>query len=60
MVVGQKAAVNFYELAGSPVRVNALDLARGGIDHAVYGYHAELLAKAAGLVKVNWATPTTP
>ena len=60
VVVGQKAAVNFYELAGSPVRVNALDLARGGIDHAVYGYHAELLAKAAGLVKVNWATPTTP
>ncbi|MFD8101939.1 hypothetical protein ACFV24_20570 [Nocardia fluminea] len=60
VVVGHRSAVNFYELPGSPVRVNALDLARGGIDHAVYGYHSELLAKAAGLVKVAWATPETP
>lgn len=60
VVVGHKSAVDFYELPGSPVRVNALDLARGGIDHAVYGYHAESLAKAAGLVKVAWATPVTP
>lgn len=60
VVVGQKPAVTYYELPGSPVRVNALDLARGGIDHAVYGYHAENLSRAAGLVKVAWATPATP
>ncbi|MFC8387052.1 hypothetical protein [Nocardia sp. NPDC057272] len=60
VVVGHKSAYTFYELPGSPVRVNALDLARGGVDHAVYGYHAELLSKAAGLVKVAWATPPTP
>lgn len=60
VLVGAKSAVEFYELAGSPVRVNALDLARGGVDHAVFGYTANHLTNAKGLVKVNWAKPVTP
>lgn len=57
VIVGAKPAVEFYELGGSPIRVNALDLARGGVDHAVFGYTANHLTNAKGLVKVAWAKP---
>lgn len=36
--VGAKRAVEFDELAGGPLIVNALELAKGGIDRAVHGY----------------------
>ncbi|MFJ1461005.1 hypothetical protein [Nocardia sp. N2S4-5] len=60
VIVGAKPAVTFYELPGSPIRVDAIDLARGGIDRAVFGYTAHLLTRAAGLVKVSWAKPAEP
>ncbi|MFD4355827.1 hypothetical protein ACFWPX_24975 [Nocardia sp. NPDC058518] len=60
VIVGAAPAVEFYELPGSPIRVNALDLARGGVDEAVFGYTANHLVNAKGLVKVAWATPAQP
>lgn len=36
--VGAKASAEFDELAGGPLIIDALDLARGGVDRAVHGY----------------------
>jgi hypothetical protein len=38
VLVGARQAATVAELPGSPIRVNALDIARGGIDEALYGY----------------------
>jgi hypothetical protein len=38
VIVGAKRAVEFDELPGGPLIVNALELAKGGIDRAVHGY----------------------
>ena len=52
-VVGTKSAATFYELAGSPLRVEAEHIARGGRDAALFGYTATLLNKPGGIVTVN-------
>lgn len=38
IIVGAKEAASFDELAASPIRVNALDIAKGGVDEALFGY----------------------
>lgn len=38
VLVGAKQAAWFDELGGSPIRVNALDIAKGGVDEALFGY----------------------
>lgn len=53
VTAGLKGAGTFYELGGSPIRVEALDLVRGGINEAFFGYHATLLHDARGIVKVD-------
>ena len=50
-----KQAVTFYELAGSPIRVNAQHIAQGGIDEALFGYYATILNEPRGIVRVNVA-----
>ncbi|MDV8003851.1 Ig-like domain-containing protein [Rhodococcus sp. IEGM 1318] len=65
VIVGAKPAVEFYELGGSPIRVDAVSISNGGYDGALFGYHAEFLANAAGLVKVfveasGWTLDLTP
>jgi hypothetical protein len=50
VVAGMKNAGTFYELPGSPIRVEALDIAKGGIDEALFGYWATLLHDANGIV----------
>lgn len=52
-----KPAVTFYELAGSPIRVNAQHIAQGGIDEALFGYYATILNEPRGIVRVNVAAP---
>lgn len=52
-----KPAVTFYELAGSPIRVNAQHIAQGGIDEALFGYYATILNEPRGIVRVNVAKP---
>lgn len=52
-VVGTSSAASFYELPGSPIRVEAVDMDNAGIDAGVFGYHAEVLHDAAGIVNVT-------
>jgi hypothetical protein len=49
---GVTGAGTFYELPGSPIRVEALDIANGGVDEALFGYYATLLHDARGIIKV--------
>jgi hypothetical protein len=53
VVVGAKPAATFYELKGSPIRVEAVELAKGGRDGALFGYYATLLHNAKGIAKVT-------
>ncbi|MDP4333557.1 hypothetical protein Q7F20_09250 [Curtobacterium sp. A7_M15] len=53
VLVGAREAATVYELPGAPVRVEALDVARGGIDTGLFGYAGVLVNKADALVLVN-------
>jgi Caudovirus prohead serine protease len=55
MLVGTKDCATFYELPGSPIRVEAVDLTKGGIDAGVFGYYADIINKAACLVHITGA-----
>lgn len=52
VVAYTKPAVTWYELAGSPLRVNAQHIANGGIDEAVFGYWDAMLIDPRGVVSV--------
>jgi hypothetical protein len=52
VIVGAKEAVTFFELGGSPIRVEAVDVNRGGFDEALFGYYALVLNDARGLKKL--------
>jgi hypothetical protein len=56
IILGVRKAVDFYELPGAaPIRVEALDVARAGIDSAVYGYWATLNVRPGGIISVPLA-----
>lgn len=57
VTVGVKAASTFYELNnnGAPIRVEAVNVANGGIDGGVFGYYATFKNAAAGLRKITAA-----
>lgn len=38
VLVGAREAAEVRELPGSPIRVNALDMVKGGVDEALFGY----------------------
>lgn len=53
VLVGAKAAATLYELPGaSPVRVDTVNVANGGVQTGVFGYHAELINDALSLALV--------
>jgi hypothetical protein len=52
VLVGARDAIKVHELGGSPIRVNALDIARGGTDEAVFGYCAARVDDADGLARI--------
>lgn len=52
-LVVTRPAVTVHELAGSPIRVEAIDVARGGIDQGVFGYYAVNVHEPGGLVLVT-------
>lgn len=52
VVVGTKPAITYFELPGSPLRVEAEHLSAGGRDAALFGYTATMLNAAEGLVSV--------
>lgn len=56
-IVGSRSAADVYTLPGSPIRVEALDVARGGIDTGLFGYGGLNVLNPAGIVEV---TPYTP
>lgn len=57
VVLGVRRALEWYELPGAaPIRVEALDVARGGIDSAVYGYWGTLHVRPGGIISVPLAT----
>lgn len=47
-----KPAMTFFELSGSPIRVQAEHIAKGGRDAALFGYYATLLNDQRGVVEV--------
>ena len=51
--VGAGQAITVRELPGSPLRADALDIARGGIDHGLFGYLGVQVNKPDALVKVT-------
>jgi hypothetical protein len=54
VLVGTGTAATLFELPGaSPVRVDAVNIAQGGADQGVFGYHAELINDATGLSLVS-------
>jgi hypothetical protein len=56
VLVGAREAVTVRELPGVPIRVDALDLARGGVDKAAFGYASASVNDARGLQLVTAAT----
>jgi hypothetical protein len=48
---GDRKAATHFEAAGSPLRVQAVNIPNGGIDIGVFGYAGDLLNDARGLVK---------
>ena len=56
VLVGVKEAVTVLELPGSPIRIDALDLARGGVDKAAFGYLGVNVNDSLGLQLVTAAT----
>ncbi len=54
MVAGARPAATHHELSGSPLRVEAEHLSHGGRDRAMFGYTAQTLDNADGLVKIDF------
>jgi HK97 family phage prohead protease len=53
IIMGVRPAISFYELGGgAPIRVEALDVARAGVDSAVYGYCGTLVNRPGGVISV--------
>lgn len=53
VIAGDRRAATYYEAAGSPIRVQAVNVPLGGIDLGVYGYNATLIHDKTGIVRVN-------
>lgn len=56
VLVGHKDALSVRELPGSPIRVEAIDVAKGGIDEALFGYVGTMVEAADGFALFD--TPT--
>lgn len=57
VIVGHREAVAFHELDGVPIRVEGLDIVKGGVDPAGFGYAAAVVHDPAGVVKVAAPVP---
>lgn len=55
VAVGAKRGVDFDELAGGPLIVNAVDLAKGGVDRAVHGYVQTFVRRPEAFVLIGTA-----
>jgi HK97 family phage prohead protease len=59
VTAGDRRAATQYTPKGDPFKVRAVDVADGGIDVGVFGYHAELINDPLGIVTVT-VTPALP
>lgn len=57
ILAGRRESATFFEPAGSPLRVRAVDVAKGGEDAAVFGYCATLVRRP-GAFAVGTTTVT--
>jgi hypothetical protein len=53
ILVGVRDAFEVLELGGSPIRVEGLDMVKGGIDPGVFGYYATVVHEDAALALVT-------
>lgn len=53
VLVGSRSAATVHELAGSPIRIEGLDMERGGIDPGLFGYTAVAIHNPAALALVG-------
>lgn len=60
VLVGAREAATVHELPGSPVRVEGLDMVKGGIDTGLFGYHGTMINDKRGLALVDGLEPETP
>jgi hypothetical protein len=61
VVMGVTQAMTFRELGGgSPIRVEALNVAQAGVDSAVYGYTGISGDRPGGVISVPLAAPAGP
>ena len=52
VLVGAREAATSFELGGAPIRVEAENVAQGGFDIGLFGYHAAAVTNAAALALV--------
>lgn len=52
-IVGDRNAAAVFELPGSPIRVEGLDMVKGGIDPGLFGYVAVPVHSASNIVLVS-------
>lgn len=55
VIVGSGKAVQFDELPGGPLRIDALDLAKGGVDRAIHGYLQIFIVRPEAVVHIGTA-----
>jgi len=55
VVAGSKQATKFRELSETPIRVEAINIANGGIDGGVFGYYATELVFPGGIQSKTFA-----
>jgi hypothetical protein len=53
VIVGADYAIEFDELAGGPLHIDALEIAKGGIDRAVHGYLQTFIVRPEAIVRVG-------
>lgn len=61
VVAYAKPAMTWFELPGSPIRVDAERIDHGGKDSGIFGYYAAILNNAQGVVSIPFNTaPAAP
>lgn len=56
VIAGNKASTKFRELPGSPIRVEAINIANGGVDGGVFGYYATSELVEGGVASATFTT----
>jgi hypothetical protein len=55
VIVGASSSIQFDELPGGPLVIDALNIALGGVDRAVHGYLQTFVNRAEALVRIGTA-----